>query len=334
MNARKLIIFFILFVFLVFPKNNILAQSLADVNVNDISIRTVPEIPEANQEVEITLSSFLVNLDNAKIDWSLDGKIIRTGVGIKKFLITTKGISEKQTVTAVIFDLSSGKRFEKNLIIEPSSIDLLWEVQDGYTNNFYKGKVLPVRESMIKITAIPNKKNQTTASQKNLIFNWKRNYDNIPDSSGFGKQSFSFRNNYLKEVEVINVLARDGSSSYVSSKTADLILYNPIILFYQKTDGLGVNFWNALNNDFAIGTGDFSIIAEPFYITPREKNDSKLRYTWKVNGNSIVTPEYKSYLTIRGDGGSGTSNIQLEINNISRIFQNVSRNINVKVFGN
>ncbi len=334
MSKRNLIIFFALFAFYVLPYNHSLAQSITDINVNDVSINTDPEIPQENQEVKVTLSSYLLNLDNTKIEWKVDGKSERTGTGLKSFLITTGGLGKKTTVTAIILDLNTGIRLEKNLVIEPSSIDILWEVKDGYVNSLYKGKILPVKESSIELTAIPNRKNQTIVSQKNLTFTWKRNFDNIPDSSGFSKQSFSFKNDYLKEVEKIEITARDNSSSYVSSGKIDLIFYNPIILFYQKKDGLGVDFWNALNDGVSVGSNDFNLIAEPFFITPKNKNDTNLKYVWKVNGTTIETPPYKSFITIRGDGGSGISNIQLEVSNIGRIFQKVNRSLNVSVLGN
>lgn len=334
MSKRNLIIFFALFAFYVLPHNQTLAQSITSINVNDISISADPEIPQENQEVKVTLSSFLLNLDNTKIEWKVDGKSERTGTGLKSFLITTGSLGKKTTVTAIIIDLNTGIKLEKNLIIEPSNVDILWEVKDGYVNSLYKGKILPVKESSIELTAIANRKNQTVTSSKNLTFTWKRNFDNIPDSSGFSKQSFSFKNDYLKEVEKIEVTARDNSGSYVSSGKIDLVFYNPIILFYQKKDGLGVDFWNALNDGVSVGQNDFNLIAEPFFITPKNKNDPALKYTWKVNGTTIETPPYKSFITIRGDGGSGTSNIQLEVSNIGRIFQKVNRGLNISVLGN
>lgn len=334
MFKRNLIIFFALFAFYVIPYNQTMAQSIADINVNDVSINTDPEIPEENQEVKITLSSFLLNLDNAKIEWKVDGKSERTGTGLKSFLITTGDLGKKTTVTAIIIDLNTGVRLEKNLIIEPSSIDILWEVKDSYVNNLYKGKALPVKESSIELTAIPNRKNQTVASQKNLTFSWKRNFDNIPNSSGFSKQSFSFKNDYLKEVEKVEITARDNAGTYISSGKIDLVFYNPIILFYQKKDGLGIDFWNALNDGVSVGQNDFNLIAEPFFITPKNKNDVNLKYIWKVNGTTIETPAYKSYIIVRGDGGSGVSNIQLEVSNLGKIFQKVTRSLNISVSGN
>ncbi len=333
MYKRNLIIFFALFSFFVFY-GNATAQNIAAIDDNDISISMNPEVPEENQEVKISLSSFLVNLDNTQIEWRIDGKIERSGTGLKELLTTTGPLGKKTTVTAKIVDISTGIQIEKTVTIEPSSIDILWETVDGYTNSLYKGKILPTRESLLEITAIPNRKNQTTTSQKNLTFSWKRNFDNVPNSSGFSKQSFSFRNDPLKQVEKIEVRATDSTGAYVSSAKTDLLFYNPIILFYQKKDGLGIDLWNALNDGVSVGQNDFNLIAEPFFITPKNKNDPTLKYTWKVNGTTIETPPYKSFIIVRGDGGSGLSNIQLEVSNLGKIFQKATRSLNISVLGN
>lgn len=334
MFKRNLIIFFALFFVFILQTKNVFAQNNTEINSGDVLMTIDPELPEENQEVKVTISSFLLNLDNTNIDWKVNGKSERKGTGIKSFLLTTGGLGQKTTVTAVITDVLSGITIEKSLLIEPSSLDMLWEVTNGYVNSLYKGKILPSKESSIEITAIPNRKNQTIASQKNLTFSWKRNFDNKADSSGFSKQSFFITHDYLKEFEKIEVTARDMSGSYVSSGKIDLSFYNPIILYYQKKDGLGVDFWNALNDGVSVGQNDFNLIAEPFFITPKNKNDSSLKYIWRVNGTIIETPPYKSFITIRGDGGSGTSNIQLEVSNIGKIFQKVNRSLNVSVLGN
>jgi len=340
MILRKFSIFVIIFSFFVFTKSAVLAQSFETLenmgkpSADDISVETSPEIPEANTSLEITLSSFAMDLDNTKIEWFVDGKSIRSGVGLKNHKITTGDVGHKQIIKIHITDTSKDLDFTKELIIEPSGLDLLWEVEDAYINNFYKGKKLPSRESTIKLVAIPNRKNQTASSQKSLIYSWKKNYDNIPEGSGFGKQSFKFKNDLLKTSENIGVTAREGSSFYLSFQEVDFTFFSPIVLFYQKKDGIGIDFWNALNNGFSIGTQDFSIIAEPFFITSKDKNDSLLKYVWKVNGTTIQTPEYKSYITIRGDGGNGTSTVDLDISNLGKLFQQAKRTLTISVFGN
>lgn len=332
---NKKIINFGLIIILFWTSISFAQTPTGEIDASDITISVFPEIPEPNEEIEISISSFLINLDNSRITWYVNEKIFRKGVGIKKILLTSGDIGEKQTVKVSIDDFSKNLQFEKIIIIEPSSMDILWQVTDGYAPPFYKGKILPTSESMIKAVAMPNRKNKTVTEQKNLNFYWKRNFNNIPDSSGFGKQSFSFRNDYLKDLENISLTAKDQNESYTSVSSIDLKFYNPIIIFYEKKDSLGINYWKALGEGFTVGSNrNLSIVAEPFFIIPKTKNDPVLKYSWKINGTPIETPEYKSYITVRGDGGRGTSAIELEIENLSRLFQKTSRFVKVNVSEN
>lgn len=308
----------------------------ADITASDIEISVSPEIPGPNENIEVSLASFLVNLDNSRISWYLDGSLKKEGSGEKKFNLTTGGLGTKQTIKAIVRDLyNASNQFEKIIIIEPSGLDVLWQTTDTYAPPFYKGKILPSLESNIKIVAIPNRKGQTTSSQKNLTYSWKRNQNNIANASGFGKQVFSFKNDYLNDFEKIEIVAREPSQNYISSSKKEIPMFSPMILFYRISENIGVDFSTALGDGVSVDSkNSILILAEPFFITPKNKNDAVLKYNWRVNNLPIGEPDYKPLISVRGDGGSGSSTIELEVKNISRLFQNAKRIIRINVLGN
>jgi len=53
--------------------------------------------------------------------------------------------------------LDSTHRIDKEIVIEPAQLDILWESTDSYVPPFYEGKALPSIESTIKVVALPIK---------------------------------------------------------------------------------------------------------------------------------------------------------------------------------
>src|SRR5690606_39124133 len=116
---------------------------------------------------------------------------------------TTGNSGDVTDITAVIE--IEGQVFRKELRFAPSQIDLLWEATDAYTPPFYKGKALPIQQSELRVTAIPETFLIEPTDAPNLVYYWDRNYSRDVAKSGFGKQSYSLTADPLNPTEKIKV---------------------------------------------------------------------------------------------------------------------------------
>jgi hypothetical protein len=320
-----LIPFFLVFLFGFLNINQAKAAS-----ASSISVSVNPENPEPYEDVDIGLSSYANNLDTVSITWSINGKIVLSGIG-KKYFSTTAGSADSETNVIVKISLPDGD-VELRILIKPSSMVLLWEADDSYVPPFYKGKALPTGESSIKVVAMPEiKNNGVLINPKNMSYSWKRDYSNDQESSGYGKNFYIYTNDYLEANSTIGVSALTLDQKYTTQGSVNVSSYEPKIIFYPKNTKLGTLWENALNDNHKIN-GNEVIEASPYFISPKNIINPTLIWNWYINDEPISTQNFMgNILPLKTNAGvSGTAKIKLQIDNRYKIFQNTNKQINVK----
>lgn len=294
---------------------------------DEISVDVIPALPAPGENTTISLSSFTANLDGAKITWTVNGTVKLSSFGAKKYSLTAGkvGITTKIVISII---LPTGEKVEKTIVIQPAEADLLWQAVDSYTPPFYKGRALPASEALIKVVAIPNIKNQNAS----LVYNWKKNYQVAQAESGFGKNAYSFRVSYLNKNEKIGVVISAPDGTYAANKEVTIIPVATQILFYRTKPLEGPKYNHALEGTFLLTDTETTLLAEPYYFSPDNKESSQLKYTWKLNNTVIRMTGKQSELVVRkGDNTNGVAKIDVAIESIPKLFQlnNTSLMINL-----
>lgn len=299
-------------------------SSFAQTQNNDIVLQINPPHPKANENVTASLSSYVSDLNKARISWTLNGQLAIDSVGQKTFSFNT-GTSGSQTYLDVQIQTSTGSFINKKLTISPVNIDLLWEAKDAYVPPFYKGKALLSKEGSVKIVALPSSNN----TQK-YLYSWKLDGENKPDSSGYGKNSYSFKNSYLEdnnlaEVSVSDLLGNTLGTGEITTKPG-----NPKMLFYQKDSALGTLWEKSLADGFRINPNGETIVVEPYFLSPKNLNSSDLEIKWSLGGSEIATPSIPNELSFKPQSGqSGSSAVKFSINNLKTLFLSLDKTLNV-----
>jgi len=296
----------------------------AQISDTTISVGLSPENPGAFQEVTISLESFVISLDKARMVWTVDGKTRLSGIGEKELTLTTNNVGDITTIRVQI-TTDTGTNITKTILIEPNEIDLLWEAPDSYTPPFYKGKALPSSESKIKVVAIPHMQKNSS-----LAYTWKRNFKIISPASGFGKRSYTFTHDFINREENISVEASALTNAIQGTGSIRIRPDIPKIVFYENHPIEGIHYNRALTDGFSLNKNEFTLIAEPYFFSAQNAVDSNLRYEWSLNNESIATPEDKNSLFLRLEGGQeGTSALSLSIKSISKLFQSTISSIEI-----
>jgi hypothetical protein len=315
----------VLAIFIAFLAPNVLA-----VSPSSISVSINPPNPAPYASVTITLSSFAANLDSVNIVWLEDGKTVLSGVGKKSYSTTTKKENVETRIEARIF-LPDGE-INKNISIRPAVMVLLWQANDSYVPPFYKGKALPTADSEIKIVAMPEiVVNGSKVAPDKMTYNWKLDYNNQPNDSGYGKNAFVFTNDYLENSNTVSVVASTTNQQHSSEASINVTTVNPEISFYKRDATLGTLWEQALFNNYLI-QGEEIVIAEPFFISPKNWRRPELIFNWSINNRSVVVPNYlKNLMSLKtAEGVTGTSILRLDIENTDKIFQTAKKEINIQ----
>ena len=302
----------------------------AQVRETDIVLSVSPQYPGPNQNVNATLGSYAIDLNKANISWSVNDEELSNGIGKKNFSFRT-GPADSPTVLSVTIETIDGQNLSKSMTINPADVDMLWEAYDSYAPPFYKGKKLAGSQGTFKVVAIPN---LVTAGGKvninNLSYLWAEDGTNKPNSSGWGKNYFIFQNSYLEKENNVEVKISDISGNANASGKITLRTTSPRIVFYRSDPMFGIKWGEALSSGFSISSKGETIVAEPYFFSPKNINSPELVFNWFLNGTKIQIPDPKNVLSIKPEAGQeGNATIKLDIENTNTLFQSLSRQIDV-----
>ena len=305
-------------------------SALAQVRDTDLVLGLSPQYPAPNQNVIATLNSYVLNLDKANISWSVNGEENANGIGKKNFSFKVGNLGSNTEVVASINTLD-GQTIEKKIIIAPTDIDLLWEAVDSYAPPFYKGKSLTPNQGTFKVVALPSiTTNGANINPNNLSYKWERDGNGQPDSSGWGKSSYVFRHSYLDKNNEVQVEVSDISSNINTGGKIILYTADPKIVFYKKDSLFGTDWNNALSSPFSVGENGDTLVAEPYFFSPKNINASELAFDWSINGENITTPNPKNILSIKKEAGqTGVAKIKVVISNVATLFQEMAKTLDV-----
>ncbi len=298
--------------FFVFTAQNTHAQSEA------LRVNITPVHPKPFETVIINVEDFSRDLNKTEMTWSVDGKAVSSGIGIKNISIKTGDLG-----TATKVDINMGG-VVKSLILRPSVTDLIWQA-DTYTPPFYKGKALHTAQDPITIYAEPFiiNKEGTRLNPDNLVYKWKLDDNVKANASGYGKKTFIITPSIL--IKPINVSVEITSTDNLYGSQASILIPNsaPEVVFYENHPLYGIRSSQALNNkDFVITNSEARIIGVPFFFSNSQKKSNLLTYDWALNDSKINQVQNTIIVRTPEGGEGGRSLISLQIKNLERFLQN------------
>ena len=302
----------------------------AAVSPSSILVDVSPQNPAPAEKVNISVSSYASNLDSVNISWLVGGKVVSSGIGQKSFSVSAPEAGKDLRVVAKVA-LPDGT-IEKVINIRPNVMVLLWQATDSYVPPFYRGKALPTPGSEVRVVAIPEiKSGEQTLSPKNLVYAWKKDYTNDQNASGYGKDYFTYVNDYLDDSNNISVIASTTDQKLSSQATQDIGTFQPKIVFYKNDLAMGILWEQALENGHNIN-GEEILAAIPYYISPKNLWVPSLSWIWSINDIYIeVAGVRQNVLPLKvQDGISGLSKIKLEVSNKYKLFETAQREITVQ----
>lgn len=296
----------------------------------DINIETIPDNPQPYTDVTMTITSYATDLNKALITWKSGEDTILSGIGRTKYVFKTGAPNINTSFTVSVTPVGSFASVDKSFIISPSEVEMLWQAIDSYTPPFYKGKSFPTSEGSVRIVAMPNTVGISSGSNKSMAYYWKLNYDSAQDASGYGKDSFTYKNSYLNDTDHIGVSVSTTNGSYTGNGTIDIPMYNPEMVFYKKSPTEGIKYNEAVTSEVYMNEDEMTLVAEPYFLN-NSSSINDLVYKWQINNNDISTPRNPRQLTVRPTSRGGYANINISISSVSKLFQNINKSIKINL---
>lgn len=313
--AKLPVVFFLAVLF--FSIHNISHAQIIGTNIvneNDIDFKLEPEFPEPHERVTLTIQSFVIDLDKSYIAWSVDGKDITKGYGSKMLQFTAKDVGQQTRVKVIIE--GNERPLEKTFVFEPSTLDMLWEATNVYAPPFYKGKKLPIFESLVKVAAIPDVRtsNGVPSKDSDIIYTWKHELKVVQDQSGYGKNGLLVKKNRLQSEETIDVGIRSRDGAAHMEKRLRIPTFLPKVVITP----LPFMGNPSEKNTFNIQGGEVSLVANPYFFTAQKRSD--VPYSWVV-GTQAVTNEKTSAIRIKKSADATSANVSAKVESPTNFFE-------------
>jgi hypothetical protein len=318
---------FILLFISFFCTNSVLNAQSDSLSTTPINIEVLPENPNPNEPVKITVNSFSTDINSASITWIVNGKISKTGIGEKVFILTV-GDTGTNTKLDIVVKTKEGETVNNTLNFSPVAVDLVWQ-SESFVPPFYKGKAMYSHQNNVTIIAIPHiVSNGKEINPKNLVYSWSKDDRVIESDSGYGKNTFTFEGSLISRP--VKVEVRVGSPITGDSGYAHLTMTptEPTIVFYKKDPLYGIEFQKAIIGDYNIDDiNEINVVSIPLFFGVTEVRSTDLFYKWMINGASLNNESgLNSQIFRKKEGVSGKSSISLSIENSNKILQYASEN--------
>lgn len=283
-----------------------------------ITTKTTPRTPGENQDVTVNIESYAVNLNSANIIWYVNKEVQKEGIAEKILTLRTGNFGQKMTIDIIILT-AAGEKINKQLVIAPAEIDVLWEAQT-YTPPFYKGKALPSFKSLVRVTAIP-RYNSLTSNPSEYYYKWTYNRtQNV--GAALGKNSVVVPAGWSDSQIPIALETNLPGVEWSGIQNANIHGAEAKVLFYEQAPLLGTQFEHALTKGSTGAGNEFVIRAVPYFFSTDNYQNNQLIYTWKVNGNNAIPGSDPITLTLTKPGKKAEAyTVSLRVQNPNRILQ-------------
>ncbi len=257
---------------------------------NDFTLRVSNSSPNPGETVNFEVISYAFDRNNVSYEWRVNGVIQRESSGRGRFSLAVPAgkDGERKTVSVSVVTMG-GEALVKRATIQSTHVALYWWA-DTAIPYWYKGKALPSRNAQVTVFAFPNNRNSSS-----LNFQWSFNDAINAQSSGIGKQVFTFPLNFTVN-ESIEVQVSDVSGALNKKKAIDIEPREPIARIYETRVLRGAVYEKTIKTADAVSGETETFVAFPFYFTPGKP--ATLSYSWLFNGETISGTFTKPWLFV------------------------------------
>ncbi|OGG58539.1 hypothetical protein A2765_02315 [Candidatus Kaiserbacteria bacterium RIFCSPHIGHO2_01_FULL_56_24] len=277
-----------------------------------LDLATSPQYPAGGETVDLSITSFAIDLNRSAVTWYADGKVIAQGDGLVQASVKTGALGSVTSIT-VVAEEEDGLIGSAQATIRPTEVDLLWNT-GSYVPPFFKGRALAGTDSTIHAQALARFKraNGTFVPEKDIIYSWYKGPTQI--AAVRGKSSATFAGPALFGTDVISIIATSADGAYKGRAEAHITAVDPSVELYENHPLFGVLYHRALVGSVATLENEQKVTAVPYFAHIKSPSENGLSYEWEVNGRGVAPdPEHPETITIAANGYTGPARIRLTL---------------------
>ena len=275
------------------------ANQLPNLNMRPILTMTAePTTPSPNSILNITANLYgITTVNNSNFTWFVNDIKQKDSSGLNKntFLLRTGNIGTIYKITVNIAT-PGGDSLSDSMLFTVSDFDLTWSASSRAPAS-YKGKILPTKNSAVKIMALPMvywPGTKTLIGGNDLIFNWTVDDKFQSAKSGAGKSSLAFTiPDFVgaNKSVLLNIKTVDGAVSL--NKSVEIPVVRPQTVIRWVDPKTEAPYGGALKNLSVKLPVSLNFIAQNYFFNAPPDG---LRWQWFVNGEEAAAAGAKPWL--------------------------------------
>lgn len=284
-----------------------------------LTLLAEPSFPAPHTETVLSIDDYSINTVGSTITWYVNN-VEQTQSRNERSIKITTGDLGKSTNVRVVLSRSNGPSISASLSLVPTQVDIILE-SNTHVPQFYKGRALPTRDSMMRATAVVH--DGTTNPDSSYVYQWSLDSTVLQGGQTKGKRTISIEMPHYDDV-LLFVEVFKSTGELIGKGVARLLATEPELHFYENSPLRGLSERELMSPFYLIGE-EVTIYGEPYFIDA-PMNETSAEFAWKIDYEpALHDASIPNALTLRKVGGAGESTIDFSVVTRSGIPQFVQK---------
>lgn len=266
-----------------------------------------PSYPAPHTETIISIDDYSINTVGSTITWFINN-VEQTKNKNERSIKVTTGDLGKSTNVRVALSRAGGSVLTTSLSLTPSQVDIILE-SNTYVPQFYKGRALPSRDSMMRATAVVHDGKETPDSS--YVYQWSLDSTVLMGGQTKGKRTIDIQMPHYDDLDLfVEVFKPTGE--LIGRGAVLLLAVEPELHFYENSPLRGLSE-RELMSPFRLIGEEATIYGEPYFMDT-SMNERVATFTWMIDYEQVLhDASLPNALTLRKVGGAGEAAIDFEV---------------------
>lgn len=279
------------------PASKTLSPLLRSNLVPPFALIATPQSPSPGQQVTVITQATSFDTQRTHYLWTVDGESRPdlSGLGKNSYLFTATEVGSTKRISVEAQPINN-RVVTASLTVYITDIAMTWTT-DTYVPKWYKGKALPIPNSIVRVAAIPTIIiDGITLPPDKLLYTWEKDGERV--LRGIGKQILEFQESDLSWKTPTIVLTLEDIERRIQKEARLMVAsQKPEVVIYQSLPLGGVEFRRGTSAFLPVFPGIIDVQIEPFFFNKQSRYD--FSYEWLVQGNPILgSPKNPFLLTL------------------------------------